>query len=326
MLDSLENLGLPEITSLRERVQRNDAEERDTLIRDLRLCGVAVSRQVLQRLFKGGNVESILQALPGAEEPWMPEMITVPGGTFKMGSTKNDDEQPIRDVTLSGYRIGKYPVTNAEYAKFMEEDGYTKREYWSSEGWAWKEAQEEEITSPKWWKIGEYNSGPAYLNHPVVGVNWYEAQAYCRWLAERKKTGVRFATEAEWEYAAGGPESREYPWVNGEGVSEWDESRCNFNRSGTTEIGSYPNGESSCGAGDMAGNVWEWVGDRYSSEGYDRNDTNNPTDRTTGTNKVLRGGSWYVNGPDFFRSAYRYYGHPGSCSGHIGFRVAEGKE
>ncbi|NQT29115.1 MAG: formylglycine-generating enzyme family protein [Candidatus Saganbacteria bacterium] len=327
MLDSLEGLGLSELTSLRERVIENDPDKRADLIRDLRLCGLAMSRQMLERLFEGGNVEIILQALPGAEEPWMPNMVDVPGGSFKMGGTKYDDEKPIRDVTLSDYRIGRDPVTNAEYAKFMGDGGYTKQEYWSGEGWAWKDRQAKAITGPKWWKSGEYNSGVDYPNHPVVGISWYEAQAYCRWLAEKKGTDVRLATEAEWEYAARGPDSREYPWVDGEGISAWDASRCNFNSSETTEVGIYPKGESWCGARDMSGNVWERLGDWYREEGYDRDDTNNPTGSTTGRGKVLRGGSWYDDNPGGLRSAYRDSYHPEYRSdGFVGFRVAEGKK
>ncbi|NQT29138.1 MAG: SUMF1/EgtB/PvdO family nonheme iron enzyme, partial [Candidatus Saganbacteria bacterium] len=177
MLESLEDLGFPEAASLRERVEQYESQNRADLIRDLRLSGLAMSRQMLERLFERGNIEVILQALPGAEEPWMPKMEEVPGGTFKMGGTEQEDERLIRKVRLSDYRIGKDPVTNAQYAKFIEEGGYTKQEYWSTEGWAWKDGQAKAITGPKWWESGEHNSGPKYPNHPVVGVNWYEAQA-----------------------------------------------------------------------------------------------------------------------------------------------------
>ncbi|NQT29202.1 MAG: SUMF1/EgtB/PvdO family nonheme iron enzyme, partial [Candidatus Saganbacteria bacterium] len=198
MVDSLEGLGLPELDSLRQRVKANAPQDKEALADDLRKYGLAmVKRKIIDALAQG-RVNEILNALPGTEEPWMPDMVDVAGGTFKMGGAKHDDEKLIRDVTLSDYRIGRDPVTNAQYARFIEEGGYTNQEYWSDAGWAEKKAggafkRSDEITCPKWWESGKYNSGPKYPNHPVVGVNWYEAQAYCRWLAEKKGTDVRLA-------------------------------------------------------------------------------------------------------------------------------------
>jgi hypothetical protein len=141
----------------------------------------------------------------------------VPAGGFIMGSDKEkdpqayDDELPQRPVTLPFYRISRYPITNAQYAVFGDADGYRHRRYWTEAGWRWKRA-----------RLGPGTYGGAFdlPTHPVVGVSWYEAVAFCRWLTERlRDTGdldagdeVRLPTEAEWEKAARGEDGRVYPW------------------------------------------------------------------------------------------------------------------
>jgi len=322
MVDSLEDLGLPEATSLRERIDRNDPQDREALVDALRRYGLPMERQKIRDSLAQGRIDEILIALPGAEEPWMPEMVDVPGGTFMMGGTRNKDEKPIRKVSLSAYRLGRDPVTNAQYAEFIRDGGYTTQEYWSDQGLAWRTRKN--ITFPAYWESGEYHSGPNYPNHPVVGVNWYEAEAYCRWLSKRKATNVHLPSEAQWEYGARGPDSREYPWVNEAGKSKWDGSRCNFDSEGTTEVGSYPKGISWCGARDMIGNVWELTADWHDPEGYNLSDTNNPTGLASGESKVQRGGSWSHSNSDYVRSAFRFSFRPVVRNFAIGFRVAEG--
>jgi formylglycine-generating enzyme required for sulfatase activity/predicted Ser/Thr protein kinase len=212
-------------------------------------------------------------------------MVYVPGGTFQMGSTEGaDDEQPVHSVTLDSFWIDQTEVTNAQYRKCVE-DG----------------ACEE----PGCWDDSDLNAP----DQPVVCVIWYEAQAYCEWA------GGRLPTEAEWEYAARGPQGNKYPWGDDEPTCELAQfSECSGK---AASVGSFPDGASWSEALDMAGNVWEWVNDWYGE--YPSTDQTNPIGPETGDNKVLRGGSWGNFAGDV-RSAYRSRGIPHDSNSSDGFR------
>ena len=189
-------------------------------------------------------------------------MVYVPPGPFIMGGEYGLRVQIAR--LEEGFFISRYPVTNAQYRRFVEAGGYNKREYWSDEGWQWR--QQQEWTEPRHWQDSKWNQP----DQPVVGVSWYEAEAYACWA------GLHLPTEAEWEKAARGIDGREYPWGD-----RFDPTRCNTRESGigrTTLVGKYsPEGDSPYGVADIAGNVWEWCAD-WRDEDKDI--------------KVLRGGSW----------------------------------
>ena len=221
------------------------------------------------------------------------EMVYVPEGTFTMGSTDgDDDEKPVRTVDLDAYWIDKYEVSNAQYKKCVETGS---------------------CTAPH--STSRYNNSN-YANHPVVNVDWYQASAYCEWA------GGRLPTEAEWEKAARGPDGNKYPWEN-------ESPSCSLANYGgckgdTTVVGSYPNGKSYYGALDMAGNVWEWVNDWY-ADSYDEHQLNNPPGPSSGTYRVLRGGSWYSD-YWFIRSVNRYWDFPNYWYDSFGFRCAFPRE
>lgn len=239
------------------------------------------------------------------------EMVLIPAGNFTMGSDEYDNEKPAHRVYIDAYYIDKYEVTNQKYKVFIDAGGYNEKTYWTEEGWQWK--TKENITKPYWWDSGEYNSGPSYANYPVVGISWYEAYAFAKWA------GKRLPTEAEWEKAARGIDARTYPW--GEGL---DNGRANYNSSGSTPVGSYPSGASPYGCLDMTGNVWEWCNDWYQNDYYSISPSKNPQGSSSGTFKVLRGGSWDldVNG---LRCAVRYYFNPDfrNFVNGVGFRCVQ---
>ncbi|MDO9391542.1 MAG: SUMF1/EgtB/PvdO family nonheme iron enzyme [bacterium] len=251
------------------------------------------------------------------------EWITIPAGNFTMGSTTNDlnynyDELPQHTVYLDDYQISKYEVTNAQYQAFMDDGGYSNSTYWTTDGWTWR--TNSNTTEPDFWTSGNYNSGLAFPNYPVVGVNWYEAYAYCKWA------GGSLSTEAQWEKAARGTDARYYPWG-----STWDGLKCNSNDNVlpdtftySSQVGYFSTGQSPYGVFDMAGNIWEWVNDWYQSDYYGISPTSNPTGPTSGsTGHVLRGGSFYGTSTNC-RSAARMYEYNTYLGDKIvGFRVVK---
>jgi len=221
--------------------------------------------------------------------------ISISAGNFTMGSLPGDpyaqdNEQPQHTVYLDAYQISKYEITNSQYKDFMDAGGYSNSAYWTTEGWAWR--TNNNITEPLWWSSGLYNSGPSFPNHPVVGVRWYEADAFCRWA------GVHLPTEAQWEKAARGTDPTNYwPWG-----STWDAGKCNctYNTAPDTfeyssPVGFFSAGQSPYGVYDMAGNVWEWCNDWYQSDYYSVSPSSNPAGPATGSYRVIRGGGWYIH-------------------------------
>ncbi|MFZ4664485.1 MAG: SUMF1/EgtB/PvdO family nonheme iron enzyme [Caldilineaceae bacterium] len=245
--------------------------------------------------------------------------VFIPGGSFKMGSLEgqgSDSERPRHDVTVDAYWIGQTEVTNAQYRYFVEAGGYDEPKWWTAAGWQWRE--EKKRTEPGYWQDPKWNGA----EQPVVGVSWYEAVAYTRWLANETGLTIRLPTEAEWERAARGDDGRIYPWGN-----EWVNGRANI--SGTEDgyydytapVGSYPDGASPYGALDMAGNVWEWTATQWRDnyENYAKL-VDNSTDGDGSARRVVRGGSW-----DFYqfsaRAASRYRHFPVNRNYFLGFRV-----
>ncbi len=234
-------------------------------------------------------------------------MIRIPAGTFTMGSNECDDEKPVHQVYLDEYYIDKYEVTNDQYKKFCDATG---RSY---------------PPDPDF--LGMPNYFASYPSYPVVNVSWNDAKAYCDWA------GKRLPTEAEWEKAARGADAREYSWGNSEPTG----SRCNFADKNTSfswrdanaddgyartaPVGTYPAGASPYGCLDMAGNVWEWCSDRYDANYYNTSPSNNPQGPSSGSYRVLRGGSWIVDARTL-RCASRVRNAPSHRYSNLGFRCS----
>jgi serine/threonine-protein kinase len=235
------------------------------------------------------------------------EMVYVPAGKFLMGSediNADSDEDPEHTVYVDEYWIYRYEVTNEKYAEFLNEMGNQKEE-----SVTWFDASSVSANIHK--NGGEWEADSGYEDHPVVQVTWYGAQAYCEWA------GGKLATEAEWEKAARGEDGGTYPWGKASPNCDLVQySSC----SGTTQvIGSTPAGASPYDAMDMAGNVWEWVADWYDANYYQNSPSRNPTGPTSGTTRVLRGGSWYGN-EEGVRASIRGNSLPDYSSDSYGFR------
>jgi formylglycine-generating enzyme required for sulfatase activity len=218
-------------------------------------------------------------------------MVEIPAGEFTMGNDAgDDDEKPAHTVTLEAFEIDMFEVTNADFAKFVEETGYqTEVEKAGEVGWR------------------RYTEGRD--NHPVVKVTWNDADAYCQWA------GKRLPTEAEWEKAAKGEEGLLYPWGN-----EWDPAKANTKESGfrgTVQVGSFPEGVSPYGVFDMAGNAWEWIADWY--QAYP--DSTYQSEYFGERFKVTRGGGWF-QAANLVTASNRSATDPSAANDDLGFRCA----
>ncbi len=240
-----------------------------------------------------------------------PPMVLVEAGKFTRGSEEDKDEKPVRQIYLDEFMMGKYPVTNQEFRAFIDDKGYETKDYWTSEGWQWR--QKENISGPRYWHDRQWN-GP---NFPVVGVSWYEAAVYANWLT--KKTGNRYylPTEAQWEKDARGSRGFRYPWGDTLDKNKWNSDECGRNRTGP--VGIFPSGKSPYGCMDMAGNVLEWCSDWYGEKYYKESSSKNPSGPSFGSDRVLRGGGWVLVAPNC-RAAFRVGFRPAS-RGEAGFRL-----
>ncbi len=222
-------------------------------------------------------------------------MVWVPAGEFDMGSSDgNDDEKPVHRVRITkGFWLYKTEVTHAMYANFLAATpSHGKPHYWDSA----------RFKAPR---------------QPVVGVTWDDAVAYARWA------GGRLPTEAEWEYAARGPQGKKYPWGNQEPTAELAVFGQDWSSGKPSPVGSLPKGESWCKALDLAGNVWEWCRDGYKPDFYARRSRIHPSNEKNDSKqvRVLRGGSW-DDSAALLRGAARDRNFTDFCSRFIGFRVA----
>jgi formylglycine-generating enzyme required for sulfatase activity len=215
------------------------------------------------------------------------KLAFVPAGCFMMGSEdENDDAMPVHEVCLSGFWIGETEVTNEQY-KVCVDDG---------------------ACEPPADRI--YFDDQNYADYPVVFINWHQADAYARW------NDCRLPTEAQWEYAARGPEGSIYPWgVNTPSCQQANIGGCVGN---AAPVGERPAGATWVGALDMNGNVWEWVADWYGS--YPAEPQLDPTGPVSGDWRVLRGGAFNVGLTDA-RSVYRAKQNPLVKNPPNGFRV-----
>jgi len=234
----------------------------------------------------------------------------IPGGVTKIGSRFHPRETPPRMERVKEFQMAHVPVTVSQYKVFLQAGGAEESKWWSKAGWQWRQGITEgwgrrDRSIPHGWRAQN-----ARFDHPVTGITWYEAEAYCAWLAEMKSQDVRLPSELEWERAARGNDARPFPW--GE---EFDPRRTNTverDHGTTMTAGRMVSDISPFGIYDMAGNIQEWTLSGYSPV---------PGEKIIGTDlRVARGASY--NDTSFAaRTSYRR-GYPaGYYYPFLGFRI-----
>jgi formylglycine-generating enzyme len=252
-----------------------------------------------------------------------PDLARIPGGEFLMGAADGQpDERPVHRVRVSEFFIGRFPVTNDEYARFVRATGHRAPDVRALPIFAAgeREAAFKEFAAPYVWENGEPPA--ARGNHPVVLVTYDDAVAYCGWLSVALQRPFRLPTEAEWEKAArGGVEASKYPWGK-----EIDPSHCDYlsdlsakKQRGTRPTGTYP--ANPFGLCDVIGNVWEWIADWYGADYYGGSEADDPHGPATGALRVVRGGSWVTDDISMLRTSYRHAVPPDTYAYSIGFRI-----
>lgn len=256
------------------------------------------------------------------------EMVQIPAGECTIGAPKHgfayDNERPRHRTDVRAYMIGRTPITNATYLTFVEGGGYERREWWSDEGWAWK--QEYDITRPEQWtadRASEARLGVLeQLNphRPVVHVSWFEADAFAR------AHGARLPTEVEWEKAATWDQERGnarlYPWGDGPLVP-CVHANVDQLGGGTAAAGAYEAGSSPYGCLGMIGDVWEWTSSDFTGyPGFEPYPYREYSEVFFGPDhKVLRGGSWATRSR-VITAAFRNWDFPQRRQIFSGFRIA----
>jgi iron(II)-dependent oxidoreductase len=260
----------------------------------------------------------------------LPGDVAVPGGTFALGAGPDepfvfDNEKWAHPVEMGPFAIARAPVTQAEFVAFVEDSGYRREPLWDPAGWRWREQAGAEhpvywrrVSGGRWLRR-DFDRWVALEPHrPVLHVNWYEADAYCRWA------GRRLPSEAEWEVAAaaepdGGGRKRRFPW----GEEPPNPLRANLDgrAAGCVDVAGLPDGDSAFGCRQMIGNVWEWTaGDFLPYPGFVADPYKEYSEPWFGTHKVLRGGCWATRGR-LLRNTWRNFYRPDRRDVWAGFRT-----
>jgi iron(II)-dependent oxidoreductase len=271
----------------------------------------------------------------GTDAGPLPGDVEIPGGTFMLGSSPEapflfDNEKWAHPVTLAPFRMARVPVTNAEFAAFVEADGYWRREFWNEEGWRWR--QQVSAEHPVYWRKDDASDWhlrrfhqwfPLAAHQPVIHVNWHEANAFCRWAHRR------LPTEVEWEVAATGepsghstelaPRKRRYPW--GDGPPTPQHANLDGRALGCIDVAALPSGDSAFGCRQMLGNVWEWTSDTFGPyPGFTPDAYKEYSQPLFGNTKVLRGGAW-TSRRRMLTPTYRNFFGPERRDVFAGFRT-----
>lgn len=264
----------------------------------------------------------------------LPDDVEIPGGTVMLGGGHDepflfDNEKWAHPVDVKRFAIARAPVTQAEFAAFVDEGGYRDQRFWSAEGWAWRQSLRAE--HPVYWRrsSGRWERRdfdlwvPLEPHRPAIHINWFEAEAYCRWA------GRRLPTEAEWEVAAAtepaadgrgfSTRKRRYPW--GDEPPAPHRVNMDWVAMGCIDATALSDGDSAYGCRQMLGNVWEWTSTTFGPyPGFTADPYKEYSEPWFGTRKVLRGGAWATRSR-MLRNTWRNYFTPDRRDVMAGFRT-----
>ena len=269
------------------------------------------------------------QVGPPVDSSWAPRDVALPGGAFLLGAARDepfvfDNEKWAHEIQLAPFSIASTPVTNADFAAFVDDGGYRRREFWGRRGWDWRRRARAE--HPVFWRredgtwLERRFDTPVPLRpwHPVTHVNWYECEAYCLWAGRRLPTEAEWEVAATWDPATG--RKRRYPW--GEDAPRPACANLDWRAGGTIDVRALPEGDSPVGCRQMIGNVWEWVEDTLAPyPGFVCDPYKEYSAPYFGEKKVLRGGSWTTRSR-LIRSTWRNFFKRSRRNIFAGFRTA----
>jgi iron(II)-dependent oxidoreductase len=306
-----------------ELVIRHEQQHNETMLQTMQLAhlgGFRTTGNLAPRRARNPNQPTRCTGL---------ELLPVPPGPCTIGASAKgfayDNERPRHRTDVRDYLIGRTPITNATYLTFVEGGGYERREWWSDEGWAWKE--EYDITKPgAWtadrgaeWRLGRL--GPLDPDAPVVHVSWFEADAFAR------AHGARLPTEFEWEKAATWDQetdsARTFPWGE-DRPTPGQHANVDHLHGGPAAVDAHPDGASPCGALAMIGDVWEWTSSHFGGyPGFAAHPYREYSEVFFGTDyRVLRGGSWATRAR-VITPCFRNWDFPQRRQIFSGFRIAK---
>jgi iron(II)-dependent oxidoreductase len=319
---TLETIAERGVSDVHEMVIRHEQQHNETMLQTIQLArleyyklGTTVSAQP-----RNGSRDNTSTGL---------ELVEIPAGRCTIGAGAAgfayDNERPRHQTDVREYLIGRTPITNASYLTFVEGGGYERREWWSDEGWAWKE--EYDITRPAgWtadlgseWRLDSYQ--PLDPNRPVVHVSWFEADAFAR------AHGARLPTEIEWEKAATWDQqtsmARAFPWGN-EPITPGVHANVDHTSVGPQPVGTRPGAASAYGIHDLIGDVWEWTSsDFIGYAGFTAYPYREYSEVFFGSAyKALRGGSWATRARTI-TPTFRNWDYPLRRQIFAGFRIAK---
>ena len=310
-----------------ERLERQEDEQDVYFIQlaifheDMHAEAFAITRQTFG--YAAPLIESTPLAVPRSPDSFTDD-VYIPGGTYKLGAFREepfvfDNEKWAHPVEIAPYSISRVPITQAAFAEFVNDAGYTRQDLWSAQGWAWRCQHNAEHPvywrrTPGGWQRRAFDRWvPLEPNCPMMHVNWHEANAWCRWA------GRRLPTEAEWELAASGMEKRRYPWgtrfpVAGQANLDARQLEC-------VDVARFPAGDSPFGCRQMLGNIWEWTADAFGPyPGFAADPYKEYSEPWFGNHMVLRGGSWATPGR-LLRNTWRNFYMPHRADMWAGFRT-----
>jgi gamma-glutamyl hercynylcysteine S-oxide synthase len=256
-------------------------------------------------------------------------MVRFPGGIVQIGtedrSAAYDNERRRHRVAIAPFWIDVHPVTNGEFARFVDAGGYSRREYWSEAGWEW--VRSSAVSAPKYWTKADHvwmihsmdRAGPVQPSHPVCHVSYYEAEAFARYAGKRLPSEMEWEAAASWDHETG--TKRDFPW--GSEPASMELANVDQLSFGTAPIGSYRKNLSPVGCSGMIGDVWEWTAsDFLPYPGFESFPYREYSEAFFGSEfKVLRGGSWATR-PGAIRNSFRNWDYPIRRQIFSGFRCA----